>query len=139
MRSLGIVIICISRRLSSVLMLVDLRYLLMVCRQLGSRMKKSLVLVDVTGSVGVYFPFGGGLVSWWIFRMCSSQFFFVFPYAALEGFESFFGGELPLEKFCFLDFVVLVFTAFSSSLLPPVVRISVRTVLTQVCHFFSGS
>ena len=32
------VIICISRRLSSVFVLEDLRYLPMACRQLGSRM-----------------------------------------------------------------------------------------------------
>ena len=46
-----LVIICMSRRLSSVLILEDFRYLLMACRQLGSRMKKSVVFVDVTGSV----------------------------------------------------------------------------------------
>jgi hypothetical protein len=44
-------IICVSRRLSSVLILVDLRHLLMVCRQLGSRMKKSVVLVEESGSM----------------------------------------------------------------------------------------
>ena len=48
------VIICISRLSSSVLILEDLRYLLMACRQLGSLMKKSVVLVDVTGVMGVY-------------------------------------------------------------------------------------
>jgi hypothetical protein len=46
---------------------------------------------------------------------------------------------LPLGKFCFLHFVVLVFTFFSSSLLPPATRISVQTVFPQVCDFFSDS
>ncbi len=40
------------------IMLVDLRYLLMVCWQLGSRMKTSVVLVDVTGSMGCMFRLG---------------------------------------------------------------------------------
>ena len=43
-----LVMICMSRCLSSVLTLEDFRYLLMVCRQLGSRMKKSVVFVEVT-------------------------------------------------------------------------------------------
>ncbi len=46
-----LVIICMSRRLSSVLILENFRHLLMVCRQLGSGMKKSVVFVDVSGSV----------------------------------------------------------------------------------------
>ena len=58
------VIICMSRRLSSVRTLEDLRYLLRACRQLGSRMKKSVVFVDVTGSVCVYSFVGGRRVSW---------------------------------------------------------------------------
>ena len=58
------VIICISRLLSSVLILEDLRYLLMSCRQLGSLMKKSVVLVDVAGVMGAYDSVGGGCVSW---------------------------------------------------------------------------
>jgi hypothetical protein len=60
-----LVIICMSRRLSSVLMLEDFRYLLMSCRQLGSRMKKSVVLVEVAGVMGprVYDSVGRGCVS----------------------------------------------------------------------------
>ena len=58
------VIICMSRRLSSVCTLEDLRYLLRSCRQLGSRMKKSVVFVDVTGSVCVYSFVGGRRASW---------------------------------------------------------------------------
>ena len=58
------VIICMSRRLSTVRTLEDLRYLLRSCRQLGSRMKKSVVFVDVTGSVCVYSFVGGRRVSW---------------------------------------------------------------------------
>ena len=49
-----LVMICMSRRLSSVLALEDFRYLLMACRQLGSRMKKSVVFVEVAGTMGVY-------------------------------------------------------------------------------------
>ena len=49
-----LVMICISRRLSSVLTLEDFRYLLMACRQLGSRIKKSVVFVEVTGMTGEY-------------------------------------------------------------------------------------
>jgi hypothetical protein len=55
--------ICISRRLSSVLSLEDFRYLLMACRQLGSRIKKSVVFVEVTGTMGVYDVVGRGCVS----------------------------------------------------------------------------
>ena len=58
-----LVMICISRRLSSVLVLEDFRYLLMACRQLGSRIKKSVVLVEVAGIVGVYGSVGRGCVS----------------------------------------------------------------------------
>ena len=58
-----LVMICISRRLSSVLVLEDFRYLLMACRQLGSRIKKSVVLVEVAGTVGVYDSVGRGFVS----------------------------------------------------------------------------
>ncbi len=46
-----LIIICMSLRLSSVRVLEYLRYLLMACRQLGSRMKMSVVFVDVAGSV----------------------------------------------------------------------------------------
>ena len=49
-----LVMICISLRLSSVLVLEDFRYLLMACRQLGSRIKKSVVFVEVTGMTGEY-------------------------------------------------------------------------------------
>ena len=66
-----LVIICMSRRLSSVLILEDFRYLLMACRHLGSRMKKSVVLVEVTGVMGTYDSVGRGCVSWWILRMYS--------------------------------------------------------------------
>ena len=67
------VIICTSRLLSSVLMLEDLRYLLMACRQLGSLMKKSVVLVEVAGVMGAYDSVGRGCVSWWCLRMYSSH------------------------------------------------------------------
>jgi hypothetical protein len=46
-----LVIICMSRRLTSVLILEDFKYLLITSRQLGSRMKKSVVFVDVSNSV----------------------------------------------------------------------------------------
>ena len=55
--------ICMSRCLSSVLMLEDFRYLLMACRQLGSRIKKSVVLVEVAGVMGAYDSVGKGCVS----------------------------------------------------------------------------
>ena len=55
--------ICMSRCLSSVLTLEDFRYLLMACRQLGSRMKKSVVFVEVAGVMGVYDSVGRGCVS----------------------------------------------------------------------------
>jgi hypothetical protein len=58
-----LVMICMSRCLSSVLMLEDFRYLLMACRQLGSRMKKSVVFVEVDGVMGVYDSVGRGCVS----------------------------------------------------------------------------
>jgi hypothetical protein len=58
-----LVMICMSRRLSSVLMLEGFRYLLMTCRQLGSRMRKSVVFVEVTGVMGVYDSVGRGCVS----------------------------------------------------------------------------
>ena len=58
-----LVMICMSRRLSSVLALADFRYLLMVCRQLGSRMKKSVVFVEVAGTMGAYDSVGRGYVS----------------------------------------------------------------------------
>ncbi len=44
--------------------LEDLRCFLRACRQLGSRMKKSVVFVDVAGSVCVYSFVGGRRVSW---------------------------------------------------------------------------
>ena len=40
-----LVMICMSRCLSSVLTVEDFRYLLMACRQLGSRIKKSRVCI----------------------------------------------------------------------------------------------
>ena len=58
-----LVMICMSRSLSSVLTLEDFRYLLMSCRQLGSRMKKSVVFVEVAGMMGVYDSVGRGCVS----------------------------------------------------------------------------
>ncbi len=58
-----LVMICISRRLSSVLSIEDFRYLLMACRQLGSRIKKSVVFVEVTGIMGEYDTVGRGCVS----------------------------------------------------------------------------
>jgi hypothetical protein len=58
-----LVMICMSRRLSSVLTLEDFRYLLMACRQLVSRMKKSVVFVEVAGTMGVYDSVGRGCVS----------------------------------------------------------------------------
>ena len=58
-----LVMICMSRRLSSVLTLEDFRYLLMACRELGSRMKKSVVFVEVAGTMGVYDSVGRGCVS----------------------------------------------------------------------------
>ena len=58
-----LVMIWISRRLSSVLSLEDFRYLLMACRQLGSRIKKSVVFVEVTGTMGEYDVVGRGCVS----------------------------------------------------------------------------
>ena len=58
-----LVMIWISRRLSSVLSLEDFRYLLMTCRQLGSRIKKSVVFVEVTGTMGVYNVVGRVCVS----------------------------------------------------------------------------
>ena len=58
-----LVMICIRRHLSSVLMLEDFRYLLMTCRQLGSRIKKSVVFVEVAGVMGVYNSVGRGCVS----------------------------------------------------------------------------
>ncbi len=57
-----LVMIWISRRLSSVLSLEDFRYLL-ACRQLGSRIKKSVVFVEVAGTMGVYDVVGRGCVS----------------------------------------------------------------------------
>ncbi len=56
-----LVMICLC--LSSVLSMEDFRYLLMACRQLGSRMKKSVVFVEVTGTMGVYSSVGRGCVS----------------------------------------------------------------------------
>ena len=58
-----LVMICMSRCLSSVLTLEDFRYLLMACRQLGSRMRKSVVFVEVAGMMGVYDSVGRGCVS----------------------------------------------------------------------------
>ena len=58
-----LVMICISRRLSSVLSLEDFMYLLMACRQLGSRIKKSVVFVEVAGITGEYDVVGRGWVS----------------------------------------------------------------------------
>ena len=58
-----LVMIWISRRLSSVLSLEDFRYLLMACRQLGSRIKKSVVFVEVAGIMGEYDVVGRGCVS----------------------------------------------------------------------------
>ena len=58
-----LVMIWISRCLSSVLSLEDFRYLLMTCRQLGSRIKKSVVFVEVAGTMGVYNVGGWGCVS----------------------------------------------------------------------------
>jgi hypothetical protein len=58
-----LVMICISRCLSSVLTLEDFRYLLMAYRQLGSRIKKSVVFVEVTGTKGVYDSVGRRCVS----------------------------------------------------------------------------
>ena len=58
-----LVMICMSRCLSSVLTLEDFRYLLMACRQLGSRMKKSVVFVEVAGMMGVYDSVGRGCIS----------------------------------------------------------------------------
>jgi hypothetical protein len=58
-----LVMICMSRCLSSVLTLTDFRYLLMACRHLGSRMKKSVVFVEVAGTMGVYDSVGRGCVS----------------------------------------------------------------------------
>ena len=58
-----LVMICMSRCLSSVLTLEDFRYLLMACRQLGSRMKKSVVFVEVAGTMGVYDSAGRVCVS----------------------------------------------------------------------------
>ena len=55
-------------------MLEDLRYLLMSCRQLGSLMKKSVVLVEVAGVMGAYESVGRVCVSWWCLRMYSSHF-----------------------------------------------------------------
>jgi len=73
------VIICISRRLSSVLVLEELRYLPMACRQLGSRMKRSVVFVDVAGSVWVYSSVGGGAVVLASLENVFEPFCFVFP------------------------------------------------------------
>ena len=39
-------------------MLEDFRYLLMACRQLGSRIKKSVVLVEVVGVISGVVRFG---------------------------------------------------------------------------------
>ncbi len=47
-------------RLSSVLGVEDLRNLLMTFRQMGPRIRKSVVLVEVSGSVWMYSPMGGG-------------------------------------------------------------------------------
>ena len=58
-----LVMIWNSRRLSSVLLLEDFRYLLMACRQLGSRMKKSVVFVEVAGTMRAYDVVGRGCVS----------------------------------------------------------------------------
>ncbi len=58
-----LVMLCMSRCLSVVLTLEDFRYLLMVCRQMGSRMKKSVVFVEVAGTMGVYDSVGRGCVS----------------------------------------------------------------------------
>jgi hypothetical protein len=73
------VIICMSRRFSSVLMLEDLRYLVMVCRYLGSRMKKSVVLVDV-------FSVGGGTCLG-VFGGCVRTTFFCSSMCFLGGFQ----------------------------------------------------
>ena len=47
-------------------------------RKLGSRMKKSVVLVEVTGVMGAYDSVGRGCVSWWRLRMYSSHFVLFF-------------------------------------------------------------
>ena len=57
-----LVIICMSRRLSTVRTLEDLRYLLRSCRQLGSRMKKSVVSCVVLKGFESFC--GGGLAFW---------------------------------------------------------------------------
>ena len=72
-------------------------------------MKKSVVFVEVTGVMGVYDSVGRGCVSFWFLRMYSRH-------------------------------RVLFLQVWSSiSFLPPVVRISVRTVFSHVRVFFSGS
>ena len=76
--------------------------------------------------------------------------FLVFPGVSLEIFVSFFGGGLTSWEVSFPPFhgkngqhkyheMVLVLTVFSNSLLPPTVRISVRTAFPQVRDFLSGS
>ena len=134
-----LVIICISRRLSSVLVLEDLRYLPMACRQLGSRMKKSVVFVDVIGSVWVYVSVGGGRASWYLLRMSSSHFFLFFHAFPWKTSSPSLVGGFPFGKFCFLHFSVVVCIAFSNSFRPPASLISVRTVLLHVRDFLLGA
>ncbi len=48
-------------------------------------------------------------------------------------------GGLPLGKFIFIHFVVMVSIAFSISFLAPAALISVRLAFPHVCVFLSGS
>jgi hypothetical protein len=95
-------LLCRLSSLGSIQWYVLLFGLMMTYRQMGSRMKKSVVLVEVAGIMGGCDSVGEECVSWWLLRMCSRHFFFVFPSVTLEGFESFSGGRFAFGKFCFL-------------------------------------
>ena len=84
-----LVMICISRRLSSVLSLEDFRYLLMACRQLGSRMKKSVVFCGGGWYNGGVRRGREGVCVLVIFLNVFEPSFLVFPGVILECSESF--------------------------------------------------
>ena len=71
--------------------------------------------------------------------MCSNHFPLDFQVSPWKPSRPSLVGGLPLGKFRVLHFVVLVLTAFSSSLRPPEARIAVWTVFPQVCDFLPES
>ena len=87
----------------------------------------------------MYSLVGGRCASWYLFRMCSSHFSFDFQVSPWKVSRPPLVGGVTLGRFRVLHFVVLVLTAFSNSLRPPVTRIEVRTIFPQVRYFFPGS